>query len=306
MKKEKVYVAGKTKYSAADRLFVIVDWMFLIVAAIIVIIPLMNVISSSLSNPTALGAGKVYLLPVGLSLEGYRVLWNDSSLMTGFLNTLLYTVSGTCLNIFLTVICAYPLSRHDLHGKNWIMMLFTFTMIFSGGMIPNYILMKNLNLLNTRWVMILPGALSVYNMIVARTFFATTIPKELNEAAAMDGASDIQMLTKIALPLAKPILAVLTLFYAQGHWNAYFDGFMYLTDPDLWNLQVALRNLMDNITSLMSGEGAGDMAAAQQAALLQDVVKYAAIVFTSIPIIMIYPFVQKYFVKGVMIGAVKG
>ena len=305
MKTKNTYVR-KVRYSAADRLFHIVDWLLLILAAVIVILPLMNVISSSFSNATALGAGKVYLLPVGFNLEGYKVLLNDSSLMIGFVNTLLYTCTGTCLNIFLTVICAYPLSRHDMHGRNWIMMLFTFTMIFSGGMIPNYLLMKNLHLLNTRWVMILPGALSVYNMIVARTFFATTIPKELNEAASMDGASDMQMLTKIALPLAKPILAVLSLFYAQGLWNAYFDGFMYLTDPKLWNLQVALRNLMADITSLMSGEGAGDLAAAQQAALLQDVVKYAAIVFTSIPIIMIYPFVQKHFVKGVMIGAVKG
>ncbi len=206
----------------------------------------------------------------------------------------------------MTVICAYPLSRHDMHGKGWIMMLFTFTMIFSGGMIPNYLLMKNLHLLNTRWVMVLPGAMSVYNMIVARTFFMANIPRELNEAAAMDGASDLQMLSKVALPLSKPILAVLTLFYAQGHWNAYFDGFMYLTNPKLLNLQVVLRNMMSEIASMMGGEGAGDMAAAQEAALMQDVVKYAAIVFTSIPIIMVYPFVQKHFVKGVMIGAVKG
>lgn len=297
---------GKIKYSFADRLFYLTDWILLIVAALIIIFPLMNVVSCSVSDATAVGAGKVYLLPVGFSLDAYEILFHTKTLMTGFLNTVSYALAGTCLNIFLTVICAYPLSRHDVHGKGWIMMLFTFTMIFSGGMIPNYLLMKNLHLLNTRWVMILPGAMSVYNMIVARTFFSTNIPRELNEAAAMDGASDLQMLTRVALPLSKPILAVLTLFYAQGHWNSYFDGFMYLTDSKLWNLQVVLRNMMSEIASMLGGEGAGDMAAAQEAALMQDVVKYAAIVFTSIPIIMVYPFVQKHFVKGVMIGAVKG
>lgn len=304
MKKE--YSVKKMKYSFADRLFYLVDWIMLIVAAVVIILPLMNVVSSSVSDAAAVGAGKVYLLPVGFNLKAYKILFHTQALMTGFLNTVFYALTGTCLNIFLTVICAYPLSRHDVHGKGWIMMLFTFTMIFSGGMIPNYLLMKNLHLLNTRWVMILPGAMSVYNMIVARTFFTTNIPRELNEAAAMDGASDLQMLTKVALPLSKPILAVLTLFYAQGHWNAYFDGFMYLTNPKLLNLQVVLRNMMSEIASMMGGEGAGDMVAAQEAALMQDVVKYAAIVFTSIPIIMVYPFVQKHFVKGVMIGAVKG
>lgn len=304
MKKE--YSVKKMKYSFADRLFYLVDWIMLIVAAVVIILPLMNVVSSSVSDAAAVGAGKVYLLPVGFNLKAYKILFHTQALMTGFLNTVFYALTGTCLNIFLTVICAYPLSRHDVHGKGWIMMFFTFTMIFSGGMIPNYLLMKNLHLLNTRWVMILPGAMSVYNMIVARTFFTTNIPRELNEAAAMDGASDLQMLTKVALPLSKPILAVLTLFYAQGHWNAYFDGFMYLTNPKLLNLQVVLRNMMSEIASMMGGEGAGDMVAAQEAALMQDVVKYAAIVFTSIPIIMVYPFVQKYFVKGVMIGAVKG
>ena len=272
----------------------------------IVILPLMNVVSCSVSDASAVGAGKVYLLPTGFNTKAYEMLFHTQALMTGFFNTVFYALTGTCLNIFLTVICAYPLSRHDMHGKGWIMMLFTFTMIFSGGMIPNYLLMKNLHLLNTRWVMVLPGAMSVYNMIVARTFFMANIPRELNEAAAMDGASDLQMLSKVALPLSKPILAVLTLFYAQGHWNAYFDGFMYLTNPKLLNLQVVLRNMMSEIASMMGGEGAGDMAAAQEAALMQDVVKYAAIVFTSIPIIMVYPFVQKHFVKGVMIGAVKG
>ena len=279
----------------------------MILAALVVVLPLMNVVSCSFSDPAAVGGGRVYLLPIGFNLKAYELLWKDSSLIKGFLNTCIYTVWGTAINIFLTIACAYPLSRNELCGKKGIMMLFTFTMMFSGGMIPNYILMKNLDLLNSRWVMVLPGALSVYNMIVARTFFINTIPNELNEAAEIDGASDFQILTRVALPLSKPILAVLTLFYAQGHWNAYFDGFMYLTDPDLFNLQLVLRNLISNIASLMDGTGAAaSIAAGQQMALMQDVVKYAAIVFTSIPIIMIYPFVQKHFVKGVMIGAVKG
>lgn len=306
MKNEKIKNGKrKVKYSASDRSFQIINWIFLTFSIVIVILPLMNVVSCSLSDAYAVGAGKVLLLPVDFSLKAYALLMEEASLITGFFNTLFYAICGTAINIFLTIICAYALSRDDLLGRNWIMIIFTFTMIFSGGMIPNYMLMKNLHLLNTRWVMILPGAMSVYNMIVARTFFKNTIPKELYEAAAIDGATDLQILAKVAIPLAKPILAILTLFYAQEHWNAYFDGFMYLTDSKLFNLQLALRNMISNIESLLGGMGS-DIAAAQQAALMQDVIIYAAIVFTSIPIIMIYPFVQKYFVKGVMIGAVKG
>lgn len=298
---------NKIKYSAADRAFHIVNWTLLILSTLIVLFPLMNVVSCSFSDAYAVGSGRVYLFPVNFSLKAYQLLANEATLITGFLNTVFYTTAGTLLNIVLTVICAYPLSRHDMHGKNGFMMFFTLTMIFSGGMIPNYMLMKNLHLLNTRWVMILPGAMSVYNMIVARTFFMNTIPRELNEAAEIDGATDFQILRLVVLPLAKPVLAVLTLFYAQGHWNAYFDGFLYLTDQKLFNLQIVLRNLISNIASMMDGmDTSASIAAGQQAALMQDVIKYAAIVFTSIPIILIYPFVQKYFVKGVMIGAVKG
>lgn len=295
------------KYSTADMLFHIINWILMIAVSAIVLFPLIHVVSCSFSDAVAVGAGKVKLIPVGFNTTAYEMLWQEASLITGFLNTIIYTVSGTLLNIFLTIICAYPLSRYDLKGKKWIMLLFTFTMIFSGGMIPTYMLMKNLSLLNTRWVMILPGAMSVYNMIVARTFFINTIPRELTEAAQIDGASDIKILMRVALPLAKPIIAVLTLFYAQGHWNAYFDGFLYLTNPKLFNLQVVLRNLIASIASLLADGGAAfSIAAGQQMALMQDVMKYAAIVFSSIPIIMVYPFVQKYFVKGVMIGAVKG
>ncbi len=295
------------KDSASDRLFFILDWLLLIFLLIVVAVPLFNVVSCSLSEPAAVGAGKVYLLPKGFSLEAYKALMKEGTIMTGFFNTIIYTVAGTVFNIVVTLCCAYPLSRRDLLFKKPLMFFFSFTMLFSGGMMPTYLLIKSLGLLNSRWVMIIPGMMSVNNMIIARTFFMNTIPPELTEAAEIDGASDYRLIFSIVLPLSTPIIAVLTLFYAVGHWNSFFNCFLYITKPELFNLQVVLRNFMANTKALMDTNGLTDsIAAAQDAALFQDVLKYAIIVFTSIPILMVYPFVQKHFVKGVMIGSLKG
>jgi len=294
----------------ADKVFHVLNWTFLTLVMLVILLPLMNVVSSSLSDPFMLGTGQVRLFPRGFNLDAYRTLLQQQTLMRGFYNTLFYTIVGTTLNVIVTIMCAYPLSRDDLPGRKIFMFFFTFTMLFSGGMIPTYLLIHSLNLLNTRWVMILPGAMSVFNMIIARTFFMNTIPKELSEAAEIDGASDFKLILTVILPLSKPIIAVLILFYAQGHWNSFFSGFMYLTDRNLFPLQVVLRNFITNIAAMLDAAaidgGGGGMAEAQQIALFQDVVRYAVIVFTSIPIILVYPFAQKYFIKGVMIGSLKG
>ena len=295
------------KDSVSDRLFLILDWLLLIFLLIIVTIPLLNVISCSLSDPAAVGAGKVFVFPVEFNIDAYKQLFREDTIMSGFTNTIFYTFFGTLLNVLMTLSCAYPLSRIELLGRKPLMMFFTFTMLFSGGMIPSYLLIKSLGMINTRWVMIIPGAMSVSNMIIARTFFMNTIPQELTEAAEIDGASDYRLIFSVVLPLSAPIIAVLTLFYAVGHWNAFFSCFLYITDSSLFNLQVVLRNFMANTDALMDSSSITDsIAAAQDTALFKDVLKYAIIVFTSIPILMVYPFVQKHFVKGVMIGSLKG
>lgn len=297
----------RVRVSSGDTVFHVLNWIFLSFMLVVVLFPLLNVVSSSLSAPAAVGSGRVFLWPVGFSLNAYSMLFREQQLMTGLYNTIIYTVAGTCLNIVITVMCAYPLSRADLVGRRPVMFLFTFTMLFSGGMIPNYFLIKSLGLINNRLVMILPQAMSVYNMIVARTFFINTIPRELNEAAEIDGATDFQLIRKVILPLSTPILAVLTLFYAQTHWNAFFDAFLYLTEPRLFSLQLVLRNYISNIKMMMDTSGTtNSIAEAQEIALFQEVVKYAVIVFSSIPIVLVYPFAQKYFIKGVMIGSIKG
>jgi putative aldouronate transport system permease protein len=297
----------QTCNGAADLFFYALDWFVLILLTILVLIPLLNVVSCSLSDPAKVGSGQVYLLPNGFSLQAYQKLFLYKPILTGFFNTIFYTIAGTALNIVMTIMCAYPLSRPQIIAKKYVMFYFTFTMLFGGGMIPTYLVIKDLNLLNTRWAMILPGAMGVYNMIVARTFFINTIPNELHEAAQIDGATDFQVLTRIVLPLSASIIAVLSLFYAVGHWNAFFSCYIYIDNPELWNLQVVLRNFIAYTKQLMESSGISDsIVEGQEAALMQDVLKYAIIVFTSLPIILLYPFVQKHFVKGVMIGSLKG
>lgn len=295
------------KLDRTDRIFHICNNIFLLLSIAVVAIPLLNVVSQSFSSPSAVLNGKVMLLPVGLTAESYTYVFHNDSIISGYLNSILYTVSGTILSVALTLIAAYPLSRKDLVGRNPIMGLFLFTMIFSGGMIPTYLLVRDLHMLDTIWALILPNALSVYNMIIARTFFVNTIPNELYEAAEIDGANDFTVFFRIAIPLSKSIIAVQVLFYAVGLWNMYFDALIYLNDSAKYPLQLVLRNIMTSaqVQSQMV-EATGTVSNSSEMLALTESLKYATIVCASVPVLLLYPFIQKHFTRGIMIGTVKG
>lgn len=295
----------KIKYSGTDKIFYFVNHTFLLFALLIVLFPLLNVVAQSFSSPNAVITGKVLIWPVDFSLDAYKRIFNNSDLIMGFGNTLFYTFFGTIVNVLLTVMAGYPLSKKDFYGKQVIIAAFIFTMIFNGGLIPTYLLVKNLGLYNTRWAIIIPTAMSVWNVMIARTFFQNTIPDELCESAEIDGASDFRIIVSMILPLSKPIIAVLTLFYAVDHWNEFFNPMIYLQTKSLLPLQVVLRNILAD--AKMIEEMANIVNEQQQNSLaLVEVLKYAIIVFASIPVLLMYPFVQKYFTQGIMIGSVKG
>jgi multiple sugar transport system permease protein/putative aldouronate transport system permease protein len=290
--------------SRSDRIFYILIFIFLTIFFTAVLYPCVFVISASLSSGPAVQSGRVVLFPVDLSIEGYRTVFNTSTVWTGFKNSLLYTVAATCLNIIMTMTTAYCLSRSDVPGRNGIMLLFTFTMFFNGGMIPAYMLIRSLKMLNTPWALIIPGAIGVYNMIIAKTFIQSSIPPELLDAAKIDGCSDIYYYIRIVLPLSKAIIAVLVLFYGVGHWNAYFNAMIYLHNKNLYPLTIILREIL--MASQIDPSTVQDPELQMRLADAAGVIKYALIVVTMVPVIIIYPFVQKYFVKGVMIGSIKG
>jgi multiple sugar transport system permease protein/putative aldouronate transport system permease protein len=292
------------KESRGDRLFNFFNYSMLTVVLLVVLYPIVFVVSSSFSSKEAVSAGEVLLWPVDFSLEGYEAVFRDRSVLHSFWMSVFYTVVGTAINVLVTVLAAYPLSRKDLAGRNWIMALFAFTMFFGGGLIPNYLLAKSLGILNTPWALLLPGALSIWNMIITRTYFNATIPDELLEAAQMDGCNDLKFLWKVVLPLSGPIVAVISLFYGVEHWNQYFNALLYLKDPDLYPLQLVLREIL--IRSQVSTEMIADSKQAAELAGLSDLLKYSLIVVATVPLMAVYPFVQRFFVKGVMIGALKG
>ncbi|NLG97637.1 MAG: carbohydrate ABC transporter permease [Chloroflexi bacterium] len=287
-----------------DLAFNIVNTTFLVLVFIAVLYPLIYIVSASFSDPIAVSAGKVILWPVNFTLKGYQRIFEYSRIWSGYMNSIFYAVVGTLVNVTMTILAAYPLSRKDLFGRKVIMFLFVFSMMFSGGLIPFYLVVHNLGMYNTRWAMIIPTALSVWNMIITITFFRSSLPQELLEAAQLDGCSDIQYLWKIVLPLSAPIIAVLCLFYAVGHWNQFFNALIFLADKDLFPLQLVLRDiLIANTIDLNMLEDARTMAAK---AGLRDLLKFSLIIVSSVPVLAIYPFVQKHFVKGLMIGAIKG
>lgn len=293
----------KVKTSGSDQRLEWILRVFIVIVGIIMAYPLLVVVSTSFSSPSAVMSGEVWLFPVEFSLEGYKAVFRTKDVLIGYRNSLFYMIAGTAINVVMTLLCAYPLSRDDLVGQGLFMKLYTFTMLFGGGMIPHYLLLKDLNMLNTVWSMIIPGAVSVYNMIITRTFIKSNIPKEMLEAAKIDGASDIQYFVKMVLPLSGSVIAVITLYYAVSHWNAYFNAFMYLTDKELYPLQIFLKNI------LVSNQVQADMLPDEYGTAVEsigEVLKYSLIVVAVVPVMVIYPFVQKHFVKGVMIGAVKG
>jgi len=292
------------RLSTGDRIFNIINITLLSVIMLIVLYPLIYIVSASFSNSNAVMAGEVWLFPVKPTLAGYEAVFKNSKIPRSFANTIYLTVVGTMVNIVLTVMLAYPLSRRNLYGRGVITGFITFTMLFSGGLVPSFLLIKNLGLYNTYWALILPGAVSVYNVIVARTFFQSNIPDDLYEAASLDGCSDIYFILKIVLPLSAPIIAVLTMFYAVGHWNSYFNAMIYLQDSKKFTLQVVLRNIL--IANEIDNEMMKDVEAMQKQEGLAQLLKYSLIVVASVPMLILYPFIQKHFVKGVMIGALKG
>lgn len=298
MKKKKVAL------SKENKLFYVINNLLLLAAFVIVAAPLLNVIASSFSTPGAVITGKVSFWPVGFNIDAYIQIFQSRMLLIGYKNSIIYTVLGTTINIFMTILAAYPLSVKDFVGRGIFTGLFVFTMIFSAPLIPTFLNIEELGLLDSIWVMVLPGAISVYNLIIARTFFQNTIPDEMVEAARLDGADDVCVLTKLVLPLSKSILAVLVLYYAIAHWNSYFDAYIYLSSEDKFTLQVVLRNIMSTAAALQ--EMADATVDQSKRAAMIEVLKYAVIVFGSLPVIALYPFVQKHFVKGVMIGSLKG
>ncbi len=292
------------KEAGSDLLFNVVNTAFLIFISLVILYPLIHIVSASLSAGDAIMAGKVGLIPVGFNLKAYQKVLEYQLIWIGFSNSLFYASVGTLVNISMTLIAAYPLSRADLPGKNIFLSLFVFTMMFSGGMIPTYLLVKEVGLLNTRWALIIPNALSVWNLLITISFFRTSIPIELYEAAQLDGASDFHYFIKIMLPLSTPVIAVLTLYYAIGHWNQFFDAMLYLGKTELYPLQLILRQiLIDNQVDLSLMADVREIAQREE---LQALIKYAVIIITSLPVMLIYPFAQKYFIKGITLGSVKG
>lgn len=294
---------AKKLQSADDKWFDAIIYTIAAVLLLIVIYPLLFVVSASFSDPGQVIAGNVWLLPKGVTLDPYVRVFENKSIWSGYANTIFYAVAGTAINIVMTLLAAYPLSRRDLPGGQLFTFIVMLTMFFSGGLIPTYLVVKALGMNNTVWAMLIPGAIATYNLIVMRTFFQNSIPFELQESASMDGCSYFRLLFSIIIPLSKPIIAVMVLFYGVGHWNAYFNALIYLKDHSLYPLQLILREILIlNQTENMGFEGAG-MA---ERVLLAESIKYSVIIVSSLPVLLVYPFVQKYFVKGVMIGSIKG
>lgn len=297
------------KDTRADKIFLVFVYFFLAIALLIVLYPLIYIISASISNPHLVNSGEMWLLPKGVTFEGYRTLLGNSSIWRGYLNTIYYTVLGTSINLLVTLPCAYALSRDDFYGRRAFTNFMLVTMFLSGGLIPSYLLIRSLGMLNTVWALVIPGAVSVYNVVVTRTFFQTTIPREMEEAAIVDGCSDFRLFMQIVLPLSTPIIAVMALFYGVGHWNSFFSALIYLSDKSMYPLQMILREILilqdmsSNTVSNVTSEMASMLYSKQQ---LAEVIKYGVMIVSSLPVIIVYPFLQKYFVKGMMVGSIKG
>lgn len=291
----------KRKQFNSNTVYMAVIYTLAIGAALLWIYPLLYVVSASFSSPDALLAGEVVLFPKDFTLSAYKYAFKNEDIMIGYRNTIFYTVVGTLYNMVLTTCAAYPLSKKDLKGQSFFTVMITFTMFFGGGMIPTFLNLRNLGLLNTAWVMIIPGAISATNFIIMRNYFVHSISGELLEAAHIEGATQLQILTKIVLPLAKPILGVLTIYYMAGHWNAYFSALIYLKDEELMPLQIFLKRIL--MTGAMDGMSSGS---AMQDNLIYESLKYAIIVVSTFPMLISYLLVQKSFKKGIMMGSLKG
>jgi putative aldouronate transport system permease protein len=290
--------------TGVDRGFNVFNYVILLLFLVVVAYPLIYIVSASFSDARAVTSGRVWLWPVDVTLDGYHAIFDDDLFIRSFFNSIFYAVAGAAVSVSLTVLAAYPLSRRDLYGRNVIMFLFFFTLLFSGGLIPTYLVVKELGMINTRWAIILPSALSVYNMIITRTYFQTAIPDELLDAAKIDGASDFRFLWNVVLPLSGPIIAVNALFYGVFQWNQWFSALLYLTDQNLWPMQLVLREIL--IQNQVSAEMMPDVQELARRQNLRELLKYTLIVVSTLPLLIVYPFVQKHFVRGALIGSIKG
>lgn len=289
---------------SSDRVFDTATYLGIGFFSLIILYPLILIVSMSFSSPTAVVSGKVWLLPVNPTLTAYKAIFESRMIAIGYRNSLIYMTTGTIINLFLTILAAYPLSRPDLPGRGVIMGIFVFTLLFNGGLIPFYLVVRRLGMIDTLWAMIIPNGLSVYYMLIARTFFATTIPHELLEAARMEGASDFRFMRSCVLPLSGPIIAVLCLFYAVRHWNAYFHALIFMSSASKYPLQIVLKNILIDATQDVKGAIAFEEVVRREA--LRVLLRYALIVVASLPVLLIYPFVQRYFVRGALLGSIKG
>ena len=294
-------ISGQDK---GDWIFELVNNFFLALALLVVLYPIYYILIASISNPDAVNTGQVWIVPIDVTWEGYSRIFADPMILSGYRNTLFYTFTGTLLNILITMMLAYPLSRRSFFGKKAIMVFITVTMYFDGGLIPTYMLVKSLGLYNNWMVMIILGAVSVFNVIIARTFLQSNIPEELYEAATIDGCSHIVFFIKMVLPLSKAIIAVLALYYGVRNWNEFMKALIYLSDENKYPLQLFLRRIL--ILNQAREEMTADIAGGQNKQKIADLIKFGVIIVSSMPVLILYPFLQKYFIKGIMIGSLKG
>lgn len=287
-----------------DRIFDAINVAALCLLLAVILYPLIYVLSCSFSDPLLVVQSKITFLPMQPTLVAYQRVFRNELIMTGYQNTLFYTLLGTALNVAVTTMMAYPLSRHDFAARRPITMLTAFTMLFSGGMIPTFLVVKNLGLIDTVWSLVLPGLVSPWNMFIMKNYFQTSIPTELYEAASIDGADNFYLLRSVVLPLSAPIVAVMVLYYGVAHWNSYFNALLYLRDRTRYPLQLVLRSFFSANDYSEQGGAGGD--SGMTALLVSETMKYALIVIASGPILCLYPLLQRFFVKGVMLGAIKG
>lgn len=291
----------KTK---GDLLFDILNYSVLTIGMLLILYPLYFVFIASFSDPNQIYSGDIWLFPKGLTLDGYERIFSDSTIWIGYGNSLLYAIVGTAISVMLTLMAAYPLSRKDFVGRGVFMWFFVFTMFFGGGLIPTYLLIKDLNMINTIWALVVPGAAGVFNIIIVRTFFQSTIPDEMREAAFIDGCSNTRFFLGMVLPLSKPIIAVMVLYHVVGFWNGFFDAMIYLHEETKFPLQLVLRNIL--VQNQVNSNMMIDVESYAAKLRVTELIKYGVIIIASLPLLILYPFLQRYFVKGVMIGSIKG
>ena len=296
---------AKKRGLSSDRIFDIFNYALMAVIMIVVAYPLYYVLIASISNPYEVYAGHTFLLPVDITFEGYARVFKEPAIAMGYLNSIWYTVLGTVVTVAMTITTGYCMSKKTLPFRRAIMLFFVFTMYFNGGLIPTYLVVSKLQLLDSVWALILPGGISVYNVIVTRTFFETSVPGEIYEAASIDGSGNLGTYFKIALPLAKPIIAVMVIFTMVGYWNDWYQALIYMNDTAKYPLQLALRQILIQSQAMTSMMGNMDGGYAE-AIKIKELIKFASIVVGSVPMLIAYPFVQKYFEKGFTVGAVKG